>query len=86
MKKLHALILGATGATGKELVKLLLEDSNFSQVSVFVRRKIDVDHKKFLTFDINGKFKGTSELPKSLKIRAKNHFNGLGYTNNGLFV
>jgi aspartate-semialdehyde dehydrogenase len=36
MKKLHALILGATGATGKELVKLLLEDSNFSQVSVFI--------------------------------------------------
>ena len=53
MKKLHALILGATGATGKELVKLLLEDSNFSQVSVFVRRKIDVDHKKLTVHKID---------------------------------
>ena len=37
MKKLHALVLGASGAMGRELVKLLLDDSNFSQVSVFVR-------------------------------------------------
>ena len=44
MKKLHALVLGATGATGQEIVKLLLEDSNFSKVSVFVRRKIDIEH------------------------------------------
>ena len=53
MKKLHALILGATGATGKELVKLLLEDSNFSQVSVFVRRKIDIDHEKLTIYKID---------------------------------
>ena len=37
MKKLHALVLGATG---QELVKLLLKDSNFSKVSIFVRRTI----------------------------------------------
>ena len=53
MKKLHALILGATGATGKELVKLLLEDSNFSQVSIFVRRKIDVHHEKLTVHQID---------------------------------
>ena len=35
MKKLHALVLGASGATGRELVKLLLDDSNFNQVSIF---------------------------------------------------
>ena len=29
MKKLKALIIGATGATGRELVKLLLENKNF---------------------------------------------------------
>ena len=53
MNKLHALILGATGATGKELVKLLLEDSNFSRVSVFVRRKIDIDHEKLTIHKID---------------------------------
>ena len=37
MKKLHALVLGASGATGRELIQLLLDDSNFNQVSIFVR-------------------------------------------------
>ena len=46
MKNRHALVLGATGATGQELVKLLIEDSNYSKVSIFVRRKVDIDHKK----------------------------------------
>ena len=53
MKKLHALILGATGATGRELVKLLLEDSNFSQVSLFVRRSVDIDHEKITIYKID---------------------------------
>ena len=53
MKKLHALVLGATGATGKEMVKLLLEDSNFSKVSIFVRRKIDIEHEKLIIHKIN---------------------------------
>lgn len=46
MKKLHALVLGATGATGQELVKLLLKNSDFSKVSVFVRRSMSVKHEK----------------------------------------
>ena len=46
MKKLHALVLGATGATGQELVKLLLRNSDFSKVSVFVRRPISIKHEK----------------------------------------
>ena len=53
MKKIHALVLGATGATGKEMVKLLLEDSNFSKVSLFVRRKIDIDHEKLTIHKID---------------------------------
>tara|TARA_X000001036_G_scaffold439097_1_gene488911 strand:- start:2045 stop:2695 length:651 start_codon:yes stop_codon:yes gene_type:complete len=53
MKKLHALVLGATGATGKEMVKLLLEDSNFSKVSLFVRRKIHLDHEKLTIHKID---------------------------------
>ena len=38
MKKLHALVLGATDAK-QEKKKLLLENPNFSKVSLFVRRK-----------------------------------------------
>ena len=48
MKKLHALVLGATGATGQELVKLLLNDSYFSKVSVFVRRPMIIKHEKLI--------------------------------------
>jgi len=53
MKKLHALVLGATGATGKEIVKLLLKDSNFGKVSLFVRRKIHIDHEKLAIHKID---------------------------------
>lgn len=47
---------------------------------------LDVDHKAALTFDLTGKFIAKSELPKGIKLRAQNHYNGLGYTNNLLFV
>ena len=53
MKKLHALVLGATGASGKEIVKLLLEDSNFSKVSLFVRRDIHNEHEKLTVHKID---------------------------------
>ncbi len=53
MKKLHALVLGATGATGKEIVQLLLKDSNFYQVSIFVRRKTEINHKKLTVHKID---------------------------------
>ena len=46
MKRKHALILGATGATGQELVKLLLENPNYSKVTIFVRREVELFHKK----------------------------------------
>lgn len=46
MNNRHALVLGASGATGQELVKLLLDDINFDKVSIFVRRKIDLVHEK----------------------------------------
>ncbi|MES2013199.1 MAG: hypothetical protein V4445_05565 [Pseudomonadota bacterium] len=47
---------------------------------------LDVDHKAVLIFDLTGKYIGKSELPKNLKLRSQNHFNGTGYTNNMLFV
>lgn len=47
---------------------------------------IDVDHKSALIFDLTGKYVGKSELPKDLKLRSQNHFNGTGYANDMLFV
>ena len=53
MKKLHALVLGSTGATGQELVKLLLNHSDFSKVSVFVRRTISFNHEKLIVHKVD---------------------------------
>lgn len=47
---------------------------------------IDVDHKAVLVFDLTGKLVGKSELPKDMKLRSQNHFNGTGYANGMLFV
>lgn len=47
---------------------------------------LDIDHKAALVFDLTGKFVAKSELPKDLKLRAQNHYNGLGYANNMLFI
>lgn len=46
MRDLTALVIGATGATGKELVKLLLENEDFAKVKIFVRKEIDLMHPK----------------------------------------
>jgi len=53
VKKLHALVLGATGATGQELVKLLLKNSDFSKVSVFVRRPMSIKHEKLTVHKVD---------------------------------
>jgi hypothetical protein len=47
---------------------------------------LDIDHKAVLVFDLAGKFVAKSELPKELKLHSQNHFNGLGYANDMLFV
>lgn len=46
MKKLKALVIGATGATGRELVNLLINDEDFDKVSIFVRKAPDLEHEK----------------------------------------
>lgn len=46
MKNAHALVLGATGATGQEIVSLLLKDPSYSKVSIFVRNKPNIKHEK----------------------------------------
>ena len=52
-KKLHAMVLGATGATGQELVKRLLNDSYFDKVSVFIRGILNIEHKKLVKHKID---------------------------------
>lgn len=47
---------------------------------------LDVDHKAVLVFDLSGRFVGKSALPQTLKLHAKNYYNGLGYANNMMFV
>lgn len=43
---MHALLLGATGATGKDLLGLLLNDESFERVDIFVRRNMELKHPK----------------------------------------
>ena len=47
---------------------------------------LDIDHKAALVFDVTGKFIAKSVLPNDLKLHAQNHYNGLGYANDMLFV
>ena len=74
--KLHALILGATGATGRELVNELLNNSNFYKISVFGRRVPDIESKKLFKYKID-----FSELNKIKKLLSGDVlFSALGTT------
>ena len=43
---MKALVIGATGATGKDLVHVLLQDAFYSAVVIFVRRPSGIVHSK----------------------------------------
>lgn len=43
---MKALVIGATGATGKDLVKQLCQDSDFDEIDIFVRRGSDFHNEK----------------------------------------
>ena len=61
MKNLHALVIGATGATGRELVQLLLKDDEFSQVTIFVRTAPNIKHEKLKIQEIDFKYLGKNK-------------------------
>lgn len=58
---MKALVIGATGATGKDLVQQLLEDDSFEYVEIFVRRDVAVQSPKLkvhvIDFDRIGEWK-----------------------------
>jgi len=43
---MKALIIGATGATGKDLLDVLLKDEAYTEVAIFVRRATGIAHSK----------------------------------------
>ena len=45
---MKALIIGATGATGKDLVNVLLSDPDYTEVVAFVRRTSGLTHPKLV--------------------------------------
>ncbi len=44
---MKALIIGATGATGRDLVNVLLQDPDYTEVVAFVRRPSTLSHHKY---------------------------------------
>ena len=50
---MKALVIGATGATGKDLVLKLLEDQDYKEVNIFVRKPTEIDHPKLKTHIVN---------------------------------
>lgn len=53
MKKFNVLVIGATGAVGRCLVKQLLNNSHVLSVTIFVRKKITSDNKKLIIHKID---------------------------------
>ena len=52
---MKALIIGATGATGKDLLSQLLADNTYSEVHCFVRKPLALTHPKLHTHVVNFK-------------------------------
>lgn len=50
---MKALVIGATGATGKDLVQQLLNDKDFEKIDVFVRKPLDIQNEKLNTHVID---------------------------------
>ncbi|MBN6066599.1 NAD(P)H-binding protein [Aggregatibacter actinomycetemcomitans] len=50
---MKAILIGATGATGKVLLQQLLADETYSQVNIFVRKPTALSHPKLQEFVID---------------------------------
>lgn len=50
---MKALVIGATGATGKDLVNQLLNDKDFEEVDIFVRKPVDIENERLRVHVVN---------------------------------
>jgi uncharacterized protein YbjT (DUF2867 family) len=64
MQSLTAVVLGATGFIGEQLVQQLLNDSTFSKVRILVRRPVKLSHPKLEAEIVN--FENLAEYRTSL--------------------
>lgn len=73
---MKALVIGATGATGKDLVNQLLNDKEFDEVDIFVRKPVNIQNDKLKVHVVN------FEKPEEWKDRVKGDvaFSCLGTT------
>ncbi|REC76436.1 semialdehyde dehydrogenase [Chryseobacterium elymi] len=73
---MKALVIGATGATGKDLVKQLLNDKEFEEVDIFVRKPVNIQNDKLKVHVVN------FEKPEEWKDKVKGDiaFSCLGTT------
>jgi uncharacterized protein YbjT (DUF2867 family) len=62
---MKALIIGATGATGKDLVNVLLQDPKYTEVVIFVRRPGGMAHPKL--FEVLTDFDKLEEVSGQIK-------------------
>lgn len=53
MSQRSALVLGASGLVGQELLKMLLSNSLYNHVTVFVRKKLPIEHTKLRQLEID---------------------------------
>ncbi|CAM3173823.1 semialdehyde dehydrogenase [Chryseobacterium flavum] len=73
---MKALVIGATGATGKDLVNQLLNDKEFDEVNIFVRKPVDIQNDRLKVHIID------FEKPEEWKAKVKGDvaFSCLGTT------
>lgn len=62
---MKALVIGATGATGKDLIHQLVHDQDFEEIHVFVRKPVDIQDEKLKTHVID--FEKPEEWKNSVK-------------------
>ena len=53
MSNITAIVIGATGATGKQMVTQLLENHAVGSVKVFVRKQVTITHPKLQIFVVD---------------------------------
>lgn len=71
-----ALVIGATGLVGAQLVRLLLDDKEYNKVKVFGRRTLDIQHPKLEEYIID--FETPDEWRE--KVKGDVLFSALGTT------